>query len=111
MEPVFISVEESDLVPEVDLPEVVAGEPEAQTSTRLHPPASPAYFTYNRVSWKLNVRKEVFSPREQVSNPLVLHLVFCQVVKDTLAKQTPRITKDERNEMLQVNGLFYYATD
>ena len=45
---------------------------------------------------------QVFSPKETVSNPLVLHLVFCQVVKDCLTKQTPRITREERSEMLQV---------
>ncbi|XP_073998346.1 unconventional myosin 10A isoform X4 [Rhodnius prolixus] len=76
--------------------------PEINTNTKLHPPSSAAYFTYNRVVWKLNVRKELFSPKETVSNPLVLHLVYCQVVKDCLTKQTPRISKDERADMLQL---------
>ncbi|BES99216.1 MyTH4 domain [Nesidiocoris tenuis] len=76
--------------------------PEINKNTKLHPPPSAAFFTYNRVSWKLNVRKEVFSPKETVSNPLVLHLVYCQVVKDTLTKQNPRISKDERADMIQL---------
>uniref|UniRef100_A0A0K8SUT5 Unconventional myosin-XV n=1 Tax=Lygus hesperus TaxID=30085 RepID=A0A0K8SUT5_LYGHE len=76
--------------------------PEINTSTKLHPPTSASFFTYNRVAWKLNVRKEVFSPKESVSNPLVLHLVYCQVVKDTLTKQNPRISKDERQDMMQL---------
>lgn len=76
--------------------------PEINTNTKLHQPPSAAYFTYNRVVWKLNVRKEVFSPKETVSNPLVLHLIYCQVVKDCLTKQTPRISKEERADMVQL---------
>ncbi|XP_054281634.1 unconventional myosin-XV-like isoform X2 [Macrosteles quadrilineatus] len=86
----------ADPLPSVPTP------PEAHPSTRLHPPSSAAHFTYNRVAWKLNVRKEVFSPKEVVSSPLVLHLIFCQIINDCLHKQTPRISREERNEMLQL---------
>ena len=67
-----------------------------EMQTRLHPPNSSTHFSYNRVPWKLKVldtnidaafpnelfcqiRKEVFSPSEQLSNPTTIHLVFCQV--------------------------------
>ncbi|XP_014277405.1 unconventional myosin-XV isoform X2 [Halyomorpha halys] len=81
---------------------ILPSPPEINTSTKLHTPPSAAYFTYNRVVWKLNIRKEVFSPKETVSNPLVLHLIYCQVVKDCLTKQTPRISKEERSDMIQL---------
>lgn len=56
-----VSVEESseflgtvsDPVPTMPSP------PENVPSTKLHPPSTAAHFTYNRVAWKLNVRKEV----------------------------------------------------
>ncbi|KAI5728804.1 hypothetical protein M8J77_021338 [Diaphorina citri] len=72
------------------------------SKTILYPPLSSAYFAYNRVTWKLNVRKEVFSPKESVSSPLVLHLVFCQIVSDTLTQPSPRISPEERSEMMQL---------
>ena len=65
-----------------------------EMQTRLHPPNSSTHFSYNRVPWKLKVsleqeeinchawifqiRKEVFSPSEQLTNPTTVHLVFCQ---------------------------------
>ena len=71
-----------------------------EMQTRLHPPNSSTHFSYNRVPWKLKVfakhewreseysilihgfllqiRKEVFSPSEQLTNPTTIHLVFCQ---------------------------------
>ncbi|XP_014248612.2 unconventional myosin-XV isoform X2 [Cimex lectularius] len=98
-----IEIEESgEFLGVVDSLPVLPTPPEINTNTKIHPPPSAAFFTYNRVSWKLNVRKEVFSPKETVSNPLVLHLVYCQVVKDSLTKQTPRISKDERADMVQL---------
>ncbi|KAG8264185.1 Belongs to the TRAFAC class myosin-kinesin ATPase super [Homalodisca vitripennis] len=81
---------------------IVPSPPETTPATKLHPPSTAAHFTYNRVAWKLNVRKEVFSPKETVSSPLVLHLLFCQIVNDCLHKQTPRINREERNEMMQL---------
>uniref|UniRef100_A0A8D9AYW5 Unconventional myosin-XV n=1 Tax=Cacopsylla melanoneura TaxID=428564 RepID=A0A8D9AYW5_9HEMI len=73
------------------------------SKTELYsPPLNSAYFAYNRITWKLNVRKEVFSPKETVSSPLVLHLVFCQIVTDTLTQPSPRISPEERSEMMQL---------
>ena len=74
-----------------------------EMQTRLHPPNSSTHFSYNRVPWKLKVfaehewreseysilihgfllqiRKEVFSPSEQLTNPTTIHLVFCQAIE------------------------------
>ncbi|XP_059488252.1 unconventional myosin-XV isoform X3 [Neocloeon triangulifer] len=68
--------------------------------TKLYSASSSAnHFTYNRVNWKLHIRKEVFSPNEMLSNPLALHLVFCQVVQDALSLACIRISREERNKM------------
>lgn len=39
--------------------------------------------TYNnRVGWKLRVKKEVFRPNEQIGPPIILDLLFAQIVTD-----------------------------
>lgn len=72
------------------------------TKTKLFGPSTAAYFTYNRVAWRLNVKKEVFAPNEALSTPLALHLVFCQVVQDTLSPNCIRIGREERASMRKV---------
>ena len=47
--------------------------------TVLHKPHSTANFAYDRVPWQLKIRKEVFSPAEEVRSPMAVNLIFCQV--------------------------------
>lgn len=49
------------------------------TAAKLLPLGAAACVTYNRVSWTLRVRKEVFTPSESLGPPSALHLMFCQV--------------------------------
>ncbi|KAM8825452.1 unconventional myosin-XV-like isoform 1-T1 [Synchiropus picturatus] len=67
--------------------------------TQLHSRTSQDYYTYNNVPWKLFMRKEVFYPKETVNNPLVLDLIFRQVVHDTYSEACIRITQEERQKM------------
>ena len=46
--------------------------------TVLHKPHSAANFAYDRVPWQLKIRKEVFSPTEEVRSPMAVNLIFCQ---------------------------------
>ena len=46
--------------------------------TVLHKPHSAANFAYDRVPWQLKIRKEVFSPGEEVRSPMAVNLIFCQ---------------------------------
>ncbi|XP_076390888.1 unconventional myosin 10A isoform X2 [Megachile rotundata] len=71
-------------------------------NTKLYPQTSTAHFTYNRVTWSLRVKKEVFAPNETLNSPLALHLVFCQVAYDVLATSSIRITKEDRQNMLKM---------
>ncbi|XP_037094410.1 unconventional myosin-XV-like isoform X2 [Pollicipes pollicipes] len=64
--------------------------------TRLFPPSAAPFVTYNNVSWRLDVRKEVFSPTEDVTNATALHLVFCQIVHDVYNPACIRISQPER---------------
>ncbi|XP_075942840.1 unconventional myosin-XV [Anarhichas minor] len=67
--------------------------------TQLHSRTSDQYYTYSNVPWKLYMRKEVFYPKETFNSPLVLDLIFRQVVHDTFSEACIRITQEERQKM------------
>ncbi|XP_077940214.1 unconventional myosin-XV isoform X2 [Gasterosteus aculeatus] len=67
--------------------------------TQLHSKTSDEYYTYSNVPWKLYMRKEVFYPKETFNSPLVLDLIFRQVVHDTFSEACIRITEEERQKM------------
>ncbi|KAK5899254.1 hypothetical protein CesoFtcFv8_008750 [Champsocephalus esox] len=71
--------------------------------TQLHQRANEEHYTYTNVPWRLYLRKEVFYPKDSFNNPLVLDLIFKQIVNDTLSEACVRITRDERQKM---KGLF-----
>lgn len=62
-----------------------------------------ACLTYNRVPWKLRVRKEVFHPTETINSPAALDLLFAQVAGDIFGS-TPclRITPSEKRNALNL---------
>ncbi|KAI4832816.1 hypothetical protein KUCAC02_015760, partial [Chaenocephalus aceratus] len=71
--------------------------------TQLHQRTNEEHYTYTNVPWRLYLRKEVFYPKDSFNNPLVLDLIFKQIVNDTLSEACVRITRDERQKM---KGLF-----
>ncbi|XP_039312298.1 unconventional myosin-XV [Solenopsis invicta] len=88
------------VLPPADKPEIEKAQ--EMMNTKLYPQTSNAHFTYNRVTWTLRVKKEVFAPNETLNSPLALHLVFCQVAYDVLATSSIRITKEDRQNMLKM---------
>ncbi|TDH15756.1 hypothetical protein EPR50_G00013070 [Perca flavescens] len=67
--------------------------------TQLHQRTNEEHYTYTNVPWRLYLRKEVFYPKDSFNNPLVLDLIFKQIVNDTLLEACVRITRDERQKM------------
>uniref|UniRef100_A0A3B3CPP3 Myosin XVAb n=1 Tax=Oryzias melastigma TaxID=30732 RepID=A0A3B3CPP3_ORYME len=67
--------------------------------TQLHRSTNEEHYTYTNVPWRLYLRKEVFYPKDSFNNPLVLDLIFKQIVNDTLSEACVRITRDERQKM------------
>ncbi|XP_069022746.1 unconventional myosin-XV-like [Embiotoca jacksoni] len=67
--------------------------------TQLHQRTNEEHYTYTNVPWRLYLRKEVFYPKDSFNNPLVLDLIFKQIVNDTLSEACVRITRDERQKM------------
>ena len=88
------------VLPPADKPEIE--KVQEIVDTKLYQQTSQAHFTYNRVSWTLRVKKEVFAPNETLTTPLALHLVFCQVAYDALATSNIRISKEDRQNMLKL---------
>ncbi|XP_053328005.1 unconventional myosin-XV [Spea bombifrons] len=74
-------------------------EEQENIQTQLHRQYSEEYYTYSNVPWRIYIRKEVFYPRDSFNNPLILDLVFKQVINDTLSESCVRITKEERQKM------------
>jgi myosin-15 len=56
--------------------------------------------TYNnRVGWKLKVKKEVFRPNEQIGPPIILDLLFAQIVSDVTGACLRMSIKEKRQAM------------
>lgn len=56
--------------------------------------------TYNnRVGWKLKVKKEVFRPNEQIGPPVILDLLFAQIVTDVTGPCLRLSIKEKRQAM------------
>ncbi|MCJ8747709.1 hypothetical protein PDJAM_G00156470 [Pangasius djambal] len=67
--------------------------------TSLHLSNVDEYYTYTNVPWKLYLRKEVFYPKDSWSHPLVLDIIFKQIVNDMFSEACVRITKEDRLKM------------
>lgn len=87
---------EVDDWPSPAIPAPVLGPPSLKT------PAA-ACLTYNRVPWKLRVRKEVFRPNEPIGPPAAIDLLFAQVAADVFGiTSTLRINPQERRAALNL---------
>jgi len=87
------SMREDDEVPTHELQAL------ERVRTVLHEQKFNPFFTYNRVPWILEIRKEVFSPTEKLDNAALVNLIFCQIVQDVFAPSCIRISKDDTQRM------------
>ncbi|XP_055854931.1 unconventional myosin-XV isoform X2 [Episyrphus balteatus] len=97
--------DETDYGEEWPVPSIPAPVPAPPS---LKSPAT-ACLTYNRVAWKLRVRKEVFHPSEPIGPPAALDLLFAQIMGDVFGL-TPclRVTPQEKSaavNMLNGHGI------
>uniref|UniRef100_A0A671S2H3 Unconventional myosin-XV-like n=1 Tax=Sinocyclocheilus anshuiensis TaxID=1608454 RepID=A0A671S2H3_9TELE len=72
---------------------------EENLQTQLHKRSSEEHYTYTNVPWKIYLRKEVFYPKDSFNHPLMLDLLFKQIVHDTFSEACIRITTEERQKM------------
>ncbi|GBP05900.1 Unconventional myosin-XV [Eumeta japonica] len=92
--------EETDGGDEWPLPAIPAPVPAPPS---LKNPAN-ACLTYNRVPWKLRVRKEVFHPTESIGPPIALDLLFAQVSSDIFGL-TPSLRISPQEKAAAINML------
>ncbi|KAI8125545.1 Unconventional myosin-XV [Lucilia cuprina] len=92
--------EETDGGDEWPLPAIPAPVPAPPS---LKSPAN-ACLTYNRVPWKLRVRKEVFHPNEPIGPPIALDLLFAQVSSDIFGL-TPSLRISPQEKAAAINML------
>lgn len=62
------------------------------------------YLSYKDVPWWLAVRKEVFSPKETLSNPKTIDLIFYQIVRDAVQYPCVRIPAHGRADLKELLG-------
>ncbi|XP_025938746.1 LOW QUALITY PROTEIN: unconventional myosin-XV [Apteryx rowi] len=74
-----------------------------QVQTQLHRSCSEDFYTYRNVPWKIYIRKEVFYPKDNFNDPLLLDLIFRQIFNDTLSDTCVRLSQEER---LRMKSLF-----
>ncbi|XP_029603581.1 unconventional myosin-XV isoform X1 [Salmo trutta] len=72
---------------------------EETSQTQLHHRSSEEHYTYTNTPWKIYLRKEVFYPKDNFNTPLLLDLLFRQIVHDTFSEACIRITQEERITM------------
>lgn len=78
--------------------------PPVMAPPSLKSPAA-ACLTYNRVPWKLRVRKEVFRPNEPIGPPAALDLLFAQIASDVFGTTAClRISQQEKRSALNLLG-------
>ena len=104
------------MVPPIKLPASDTSDSEAtdhvdhavleQVQTALFSQPSGPFFTYNRVGWRLEVRKELFAPTESVDSELMMDLLFAQVVQDVYDPACIRIGKEDRMRMRSMLGWY-----
>jgi myosin-15 len=57
------------------------------------------YLTYQNIPWILKIRKEIFSPIETFDQPILIDLLYLQIVRDTFSSICIRISEAERTNM------------
>ncbi|XP_061392176.1 LOW QUALITY PROTEIN: unconventional myosin-XV [Musca vetustissima] len=92
--------EETDGGDEWPLPAIPA--PVPAPASLKHP--ANACLTYNRVPWKLRIRKEVFHPNEPIGPPVALDLLFAQVSADVFGL-TPSLRISPQEKAAAINML------
>uniref|UniRef100_UPI00398E9BF8 unconventional myosin-XV-like isoform X2 n=1 Tax=Pristiophorus japonicus TaxID=55135 RepID=UPI00398E9BF8 len=76
----------------------LTGEDE-RIQTQLHGLPSEGDYTYSKVPWDIYVRKEVFYPKDSFHSPVILDLIFRQIVYDTFSETCVRLNKEEQMKM------------
>lgn len=84
---------------------------EKQIKTKLYLKNEINFYTYSKCKFRLNMRKEMFSPSETIDNPILLDIIFWQIVNDVFLPNCIRLTDDECQQLqklLKSEGIHSY---
>lgn len=84
---------------------------EKQIKTKLYLKNEINFYTYSKCKFRLNMRKEVFSPSETIDNPILLDIIFWQIVNDVYLPNCIRLNDDECQQLqklLKSEGIHSY---
>ncbi|XP_067912868.1 unconventional myosin-XV [Heterodontus francisci] len=76
----------------------LTGEDE-RIQTQLHGQPCEGYYTYSKMPCDIYIRKEVFYPKDSFHSPVILDLIFRQIVNDTFSETCVRLNKEEQMKM------------
>ncbi|XP_041062874.1 unconventional myosin-XV [Carcharodon carcharias] len=76
----------------------LTGEDE-KIQTQLHGQPCEGYYTYSKMPCDIYIRKEVFYPKDSFHSPVILDLIFRQIVNDTFSETCVRLNKEEQMKM------------
>jgi myosin XV len=86
----------------------LSGIKEENVTTDLYELKSKQVLSYNNVDWKLRMRKEVFSPNETITTPLLINLIFSQILRDISSNISIRMTQNDKNKMKKFLSKFRF---
>ncbi|KAH9517053.1 hypothetical protein DERF_007753 [Dermatophagoides farinae] len=73
---------------------------EKQIKTKLYLKNEINFYAYSKCKFRLKMRKEMFTPSETIENPILLDLIFWQIVQDVYLPNCIRLN-DEESQQLQ----------
>ncbi|KAI2804564.1 Myosin and Kinesin Tail domain protein [Blomia tropicalis] len=82
-----------------------------QMKTKLFYKNELNYYAYSKPKFKLNLRKELFSPTETIENPILLDLIFWQIVSDVYTGACIRLNNEQTQSLqcrLKAEGIHGY---
>ena len=76
--------------------------PKPSTQIFRYPKIETCPIAYTEPPWHYMLRKEYFRPGEDVENPIMLDLLFFQILQDVFSQLCLRISPQERQNMLEM---------
>ena len=98
----------SDDFKQLSMPTIITADlkssslPEPTAQIFRYPKIETCAIAYATPPWHYMLRKEYFTPGEDIQNPIILDLLFFQILQDVYSQLCLRISQQERQNMLEM---------